>query len=113
DNNGCAEVQSVNINQPTALTVSINPTNLLCNGDNSGEAQALPSGGTPPYIYLWSDNQNTQTAIGLASGNYTVTVTDDNGCSGTANVTLTEPNLLTASVVSSNDVSCNGLNDGS
>jgi hypothetical protein len=48
------------------------------NGD--GTATASAAGGSPPYTYLWSDGQTTETAVDLAGGAYTVTVTDGLGC---------------------------------
>jgi hypothetical protein len=49
----------------------------------TGTATVGVSGGTPPYTYAWNDlmDQNGQTAIGLWTGNYQVTVTDAMGCS--------------------------------
>ena len=48
------------------------------------------TGGTPPYTYLWSDasSQTTQTAVGLCADDYTVTVTDANGCIHTEMATV-------------------------
>ena len=87
----------------------------LCNGDNTGSVIAIPSGGSSPYTYLWSDfgSQTTQTATGLSAGNYTVNVTDNNGCSATASVTITQPSPLSASIYPPFNVSCNGGNNGS
>jgi hypothetical protein len=47
---------------------------------NTGTATANVTGGTPPYSYLWTNGQMTQTATGLAAGTYTVVVTDGTGC---------------------------------
>jgi hypothetical protein len=45
---------------------------------------ALPSGGTPPYTYLWSPGSSTKDTIkNLCTGIYTVIVTDKNGCKDT------------------------------
>jgi gliding motility-associated-like protein len=110
-------------NKDTAFaTVVVNPlpttttsvTNVSCFGGNNGTATANPSG-TAPFSYLWNSNpiQTTQTATGLIAGNYIVTVTDSNGCVVSANVIISEPPLLTASINQFNNVSCFGFNDGS
>ena len=50
------------------------------------------------YTYSWNTVpvQNTQTATGLAAGTYTCTVTDNNGCITTINVTILDGILITA-----------------
>ena len=84
-------------------------TNVTCNGGNDGSIQANPSGGTPPYTYLWSNGQTTQTASNLTAGNYTVTVSTPGSCSVTSGTyTVTEPAALTASITSSPATICNG-----
>ncbi|PCH99142.1 MAG: hypothetical protein COB85_00615, partial [Bacteroidetes bacterium] len=110
DNNGCAANTSVTLNPasggPSVTTTSTAPS---C-GNSDGTATADATGGATPYTYLWSNSQTTQTAIGLAAGSYTVTVTDNGGCSATASLTLIStggPNVTTTSV----DPSC-GTADG-
>ncbi|TAK46415.1 MAG: T9SS type A sorting domain-containing protein [Saprospiraceae bacterium] len=70
------------------VTVSISHTNETVAGANDGTATAQPNGGNPPYEYLWSDGQTAQTATGLAPGDYTVVVTDANGCTAVESVTI-------------------------
>ena len=84
----------------------------LCNGSSDGSATVSSAGGTAPYTYLWDDGQTTAMAGSLAAGNYTVTVTDANGCTETQNVTVLEPIVL-SSTVSSMNALCNGSSDGS
>ena len=83
-----------------------------CNGDADGSTDRCSIWGTAGYTYLWDDAsaQTTSTATGLAPGDYTVTVTDANGCTFTTTpaVTITEPILLTASATKVQDVQCNG-----
>ncbi|MEA1786476.1 T9SS type B sorting domain-containing protein [Arenibacter sp. GZD96] len=103
---GCTvETNAVTIN-PAVLPVinSILPTNLLCNGDNSG-ALAITfdaSIGLAPFVInvlntTTGVNYGTQTS-GLAAGDYTVTVTDAKGCVTTDFATITEPNVINYSV---------------
>lgn len=80
DAQGCASTASVTITQPTAITAVLNSTPESGSGANDGTASATPSGGTPPYTYLWS-NASTQSSLNsLPAGMYTVTITDANGC---------------------------------
>ncbi|MCB0429268.1 MAG: gliding motility-associated C-terminal domain-containing protein [Flavobacteriales bacterium] len=117
DNNGCtpASTVTVQVGEPTAdLTTSITPVDALCNGSSDGTATAGGSGGTPGYMYVWSNGQTNATATGLAAGTYTVTVTDANGCVNVdqATVTIGEPAPLTSSSTTTTVVGCFGGNDG-
>lgn len=49
-----------------------------------GTATVVPTNGTAPYMYAWSNSQTTATATGLAVATYNVTATDANGCTATA-----------------------------
>jgi gliding motility-associated-like protein len=83
------------------MTAAISWADVACNGGSDGSATVIMNGGTAPYSYVWSSVpvQTTATAIGLAAGAYSVTVTDISGCTTTATVTLSEPSTpLTISV---------------
>jgi hypothetical protein len=98
---------TVTIVQPILLTATVTTT--------SNSATANPSGGTSPYTYAWSTTpqQIEKTATGLGAGNYTVTVTDSNGCTAIATAIITTiPNTIKISI-SVNNVKCNGGDDGS
>ncbi len=72
------------ITQPPVLTATTTTTAASC-GAIDGSATATPSGGTGAYTYLWTPGGgNGATASNLTAGNYTVTVTDANGCTVTA-----------------------------
>ncbi len=107
DANGCSTSASATINAPTALSLSTSTTDASCNASCDGSATVTVSGGTAPYTYLWDDvlSQSTSTATGLCAGNYNVTVTDANGCSATASVTVNEPSLISVSSTV-NDATC-------
>ena len=92
DNYGCyTTVQNVTITQPTAITTSFIHNNG-CFGNNNGSATITASGGTGVLTYNWLPYGGTvATANNLTSGTYTVTVTDSNSCTTSANVTITQP----------------------
>lgn len=94
-------------------TVSITSKNVTCGGGiNDGSAIANVTGGTGPFTYLWSSSATSQTAINLAAGSYTVTVTDGSDQStATSAVTITEPPQLIATISSVTNATC-GLPNG-
>jgi len=112
DNNGCSASVDAVVGGPTELRLTATPEPAGC-GLRDGQGRVDPSGGTPPYTYAWNTTppQNTQTSTGLAPGTWTVVVTDANGCSSTASVTVTTPTPGALSI-SHADVSCNGGADG-
>ncbi len=114
DGNNCTKTAVVTVNNLGAPVVTITPTNVTCFGGNNGTASANVNGGTAPYTYVWSGQpvQNTQTAVGLFAGTYTVTVSDANGCTGTASVTITQGSQITHNFTV-NNVLCNGTATGS
>ncbi|MDO8367526.1 MAG: choice-of-anchor L domain-containing protein [Saprospiraceae bacterium] len=82
DSHGCTSTLTTSVDQPTELQLALPVTSdTICFFGTNGTATALTSGGTSPYSYLWdANNQTTQTATGLASQTYHVTITDANGC---------------------------------
>lgn len=112
DVNGCAFTVDLMLDEPEELTTSIEGVDVDCNGTASGSAQVLPTGGTLPYTYLWSDGQVTDTAYTLVANDYTVVITDANGCEVTEAITINEPAALTA-LPDATPVLCNGDNNGS
>ena len=85
---GCTATTNVFISQPTELVATATATNAGCGG-NDGSASASAAGGTAPYTYAWSNGDSGQNISGLGNGSYTVTVTDANGCTDVASVTVT------------------------
>ncbi|WP_410503566.1 hypothetical protein, partial [Flavobacterium sp. Root901] len=115
DDNSCTfTLNNIIINEPTAaLSATNSSTAVSCNGGSNGTATVLPSGGTSPYTYLWSNGAVTATATGLAAGTYSVTITDNNSCTFTVNnIAVTQPTAITATS-SVTSVSCNGGANGS
>lgn len=113
DSKGCSTTKTFTITQPPALTATTGQTDLLCFGASTGSATVTPSGGTPGYTYAWAPSGGSAaTTSGRTAGNYTCTITDTKGCSLQKTFTLTQPTLITPTLASSTNVSCNGGNNG-
>jgi gliding motility-associated-like protein len=85
DANGCSNVSTIALNEPTPLTVSFKVNDLDCFGTSDGAIQVETSGGAPPYKFSLN-NGPTQTSNlfgGLTAGAYTLTASDANDCAQT------------------------------
>ncbi|MEL6635565.1 MAG: hypothetical protein AAFW73_13915 [Bacteroidota bacterium] len=112
--NGCTALDSATISSTASVVLSVDDiVPVECNGDPTGSATVSGSGGTPNYDYAWSTVpvQNTPTASGLVAGTYTVTITDDAGCTDVETIVINEPPAL-ASTATALPTGCNGDNSG-
>lgn len=110
DNNACTSSYTAVVTEPTILSLSETHLNVSCNGMSDGSVNLSVTGGTVPYTYLWNDGITMEDRSGLAVGAYTVTVTDNNSCTSTLSLNITQPTVLTANVFNTN-VTCHGGND--
>jgi gliding motility-associated-like protein len=107
DAGGCVATTSRTITDPAGITVTANAINATDCQVANGSITLSVSGGTTPYSYLWSNGVTTQNVSNLAAGNYSVTVTDANGCSATLSRTITAPaNTISLSASTVNSTSC-------
>ena len=83
DENGCSEMITVTINEPTAIQLSSSEVLDITDTNPTGSIDITVEGGTPGYTYLWSNGDTTEDIDGLEVGDYTVVVTDENGCEET------------------------------
>lgn len=116
DANSCVANTTATITEPTAITLSFNHTDPLCNGDADGTADVTANGGTPTYTYDWANvagSNNLALQQNIPAGTYDVTVYDNNQCVATGNVTLTDPPLLNAQLINKQEISCSNATDGS
>jgi gliding motility-associated-like protein len=99
------------ISQPPLLTVTTSKTNATCFGGINGTAQASAAGGTAPYTYAWTGVPFTTPALtGLSAGQYTVTVTDNYGCTASSLVSITQPAQIVVNTSAVGPVCSNGVN---
>ncbi|MDO9185330.1 MAG: PKD domain-containing protein [Bacteroidia bacterium] len=112
DNIGCASTFAVSITSPAPIVLSATSTQSACGSATGTATASVTSGGTSPFTYLWTGGSTAATATGLSYGLYTVTVTDFNGCTSTANVSVSEAGTATITLNTVSDAGCNGGSDG-
>ena len=78
---GCTEFLPIEITEPLApLSMILSATDVLCYGYATGSIDALVSGGTAPYTFLWSNGETTEDIANIPAGNYSLLMTDENFC---------------------------------
>ncbi|MBL0047187.1 MAG: choice-of-anchor L domain-containing protein [Bacteroidetes bacterium] len=123
DANGCEVFKAVTLTEPDPLAGSLAPSffnggwNIGCLGDTTGFISLTVSGGTSGYEFFWSNGDTTQDIFNLPAGGYNVLVTDPNGCEFRDSISLYEPPILLASIISPEfiggwNISCFGNSDG-
>lgn len=121
DANGCtASVTGITVGSSPAPTLAAGSiTNVTCFGGVNGSVLLTPSGGSPAFSYTVDlagptppvGPQASNSFVNLPAGNYTATVTDANGCTGTTTFTITQPTALTYTTTFTNPT-CNGVCNG-
>ncbi len=92
DANGCSTSIATTISQPNApLNANTAKENPKCYGASDGSATIVVTGGTDPYNYTWNNSLSSPQLTQISSGEYSVTVTDANGCSIIRSILLTDP----------------------
>ncbi|MBL7766103.1 MAG: SprB repeat-containing protein, partial [Chitinophagaceae bacterium] len=117
DANLCTATTTINVTQPTLLSVNANVTaNVSCFGLCDGTGSSAASGGSGPYTYAITApgviNVNTGAISGLCVGSYTITATDAGLCTATTVINVTQPVVLSVSANVLTNATCNGLCNG-
>ncbi len=118
DANGCQSTpDTVEVLDQLPLSLTLNGTDPNCYDICDGDISAVVTGGVTTYNYNWSPNppagQGTSTITNLCGAiEYTLLVTDANGCTVTDNSTLNNPNQYDITV-SQTDLLCFGDVNGS
>jgi hypothetical protein len=110
DADACSTSLEVEVEDSEGPSLSIDKIDTSCGNDN-GSATATVTLGTPPYTYIWSNNDTTNQVENLSPGNYRVTVSDANGCMDWAAIDI-DDSESPAITLDKNDTSC-GAEDGS
>jgi gliding motility-associated-like protein len=110
----CSMIDSIEITAPNAMDVDFTEVTTSCFDTTDGTSSITVSGGTTPYIYVWSDGGNeTPDRDDLAEGMQTMTVTDDNGCFVEIELSIPSPDEITLTIAENNAAACNGTETGS
>lgn len=113
DADNCRGHNIVNIQQPAQIVIHLNSqTEVLCHGGNNAGISVSATGGTPGYVFNWSNHFSGADDSALTAGNYSVTVSDTNACTVTRSYQITQPSELVTAPVAGN-VLCSGASDGS
>lgn len=111
DSKGCTAERKDTITQTASLNVSGTADSVSCYGGTNGSINVSATGGSGSFNYTWSGNLSGANPSNLQVGNYTVTVDDGNGCTGTNSFTVSQPDSISLSGTISN-ANCYG-GDGS
>ena len=104
-------VQLMSPNATATAVAAFNGFPISCTDQSDGTAVVTATGGKQPYTFAWSTTETSTQITDLPAGTYTVTVTDANGCTDVASVTLNEPELLQITFAIT-DLDCFGSEDG-
>ena len=114
DSNTCQANQTVTLTEPSLITNQITVVDDSCYQSCTGSAASLPAGDNPPFTYAWSGSSSvTSSANNLCAGLYTITVTDNNGCTQETNFNVGQPTPLAFDSVITQNVTCFGYGNGS
>lgn len=112
DSFGCTISLPDTIVQAATVLSNAIITNATC-GLCDGQVVLSPSGGISPYTFLWGSGQTSDTETNLCAGLYSVNITDSAGCSSSYSIPISNPGGPTSAVITSTNISCFGLSDGS
>lgn len=107
DSKSCKIKETFNIIEPLLLELKADVTNPLnCLNANTGEINLVVTGGTQPFKYSWSNGATTEDLSNLTPDNYTVTVTDANGCKKSETWKIIRFKQLTPTIEVQTDFNC-------
>lgn len=117
DINGCSDLGTFMVNEPSVLTVDWVVVDVSTPGGSDGFINLTISGGTSPFAFDWDndgfgDNDDTEDLTNIAAGDYAVIVTDAAGCTATEAFIVNQPSCDLALNADTQDVTCFGGANG-
>ncbi len=113
DANACNFTATTSIFTISGPTLNLTTTSITCFGLSNGSATASINGGTAPISFAWLPLTNTLSSVnGLASGSYTLNITDANSCTTSSIFQIIQPTAL-ALILNNSNITCQSLNSGS
>ncbi|MCX6256989.1 MAG: choice-of-anchor L domain-containing protein [Bacteroidia bacterium] len=99
--------------QSPQIVVTEDSLNVHCMGGSDGSAGVTVTGGTGSYSYLWSNGETNQIINNLIAGNYNFIITDNNNCTVSGSITVTQPDSALSLTFTQTNISCANGSDGS
>ena len=115
DQAGCSVTLSdatTTLAEPTAIVITGSTTDVTTVGGSNGSIDITVNGGASPYTYLWNDGSTAGDRSGLAAGSYSVTVTDNTGCTKDAPFVINQPGCNISLSAAATDITCYSANNG-
>jgi len=113
DSHGCTASNNITINQPPcSLAMSQTHIEVSCYNGSNGSITISVSGSQGSVSYIWNAGATTQNRSGLSAGTYTVTATDNGGCTASGTITISQPSSSVSVSMSKTDVTITGWSDG-
>ena len=112
DESGCSILLEAVIGQPEALEIRLEAEDVACHGDETGAISSEVTGGTSDYSYSWSTGSVSNNLSEIPAGEYTLSITDTNGCEAEESMLVLEPEIPLEADMIKEDVSCHGGRDG-
>jgi gliding motility-associated-like protein len=112
DGTGCSGEFDIEVEDFPVLEADLDGIDISCFGETDGSVLSTPMGGSGGYSFNWNNNSNNDEIVNLPAGTYTLTLTDDNGCTTVEDVTIIEPPELFLDLDDTGDVLCHGDTTG-
>lgn len=114
DDNGCSYTMDTVIREPeTPVNIGLDTLkHVRCYGDSTGGLIVFSDGGTGQHQYMWNNGMTMAATSALPAGSYTITVTDEHGCTSSTTVEIEQPESALGTVTTTLDVLCFGESNG-